>query len=215
MDSSESVAMLSLASGPSNLSYASIRGPPWLSEPMRTSLTGRRIAKRGCRVHGVHVLPRGYELAYVPSDAVVTVVTSTTGVDGVDPGNSLKIDKKLDISYSYTFTKSAIAVAQLIYASVTLYRARGDQIDQYGYAAFGLTVTPYIIMSFLNLVGQIATADYPTLYVVRSDTLEEAARHGGHFDGMVGRLIESSKEKWVVETVKKPQSSSKQTCSLT
>ena len=33
-----------------------------------------------------------------------------------------------------------VAIAQMIFSSITIYRTRGDQIEKYGYAAYGLTV---------------------------------------------------------------------------
>jgi hypothetical protein len=45
-------------------------------------------------------------------------------------------------------------------------------------------------MGIVNLLGNLATPEYPTMYLVRSDILDEAAkREGAQFDGMVGELI--------------------------
>jgi hypothetical protein len=47
------------------------------------------------------------------------------------------------LSSSYSFVRATIAIVQILYAATTLYKAtNGPQIAQYGYAAFGLTVTP-------------------------------------------------------------------------
>jgi hypothetical protein len=94
-----------------------------------------------------------------------------------------------EISYSYNLSKSLIAVFQTIYASITLFQTRGDQINRYGYAAFGLTVTPYVIMSLINLLGNILTPDYPAVHLVENDVMVEAAkRQGARFEGMVGHM---------------------------
>ena len=62
----------------------------------------------------------------------------------------------------------------------------GDQIQRYGYAAFGLTVAPYLLMSIVNLLGTMLTPDYPCLYLVSSEVMDEAARReGARFEGMV------------------------------
>jgi hypothetical protein len=110
----------------------------------------------------------------------------------VEPLNEIEGSSLNPLSYhmssSYSFTKSAVAIGQTIYASITLFRARGDQITVYGYAAFGLTVIPYIIMSVLNLVAQVLAPDYSALYMVHSEEMEEARRRGGVFDGAVGTL---------------------------
>ena len=89
--------------------------------------------------------------------------------------------------------KGLIAIFQTLYASFTLYRARGDQIQHYGYAAFGLTVVPYIVMSIINLTSTILTPDYSVMYLVESEAMEEARkRENAKFDGVVGRILTTS-----------------------
>jgi len=70
-----------------------------------------------------------------------------------------------------------------------LHRIRGDQIAKYGYASFGLTVIPYAIMSFINLLANVLTPDYSSYCLVRSEVLKEAKRRG-KFNGIVGGLEE-------------------------
>lgn len=82
---------------------------------------------------------------------------------------------------------------QLIFASSTLYEARGDQIERYGYAAFGLTVAPYAWMSFLNLVGNLVCPQYATMYIVESSSMDELKAPFG-VSGAVGRLSSESEE---------------------
>ncbi|KAN0104359.1 hypothetical protein V8E51_010104 [Hyaloscypha variabilis] len=96
----------------------------------------------------------------------------------------------LTLSSSTSIPQSMVAIFQVLYASYTLYKTRGDQLNRDGYAAFGLTVTPYIIISFLNLLGNISTPDYPTLYLVGSAELEEAKlREDVAIDGVVGSVV--------------------------
>jgi hypothetical protein len=102
-------------------------------------------------------LPKGYGFRILPYDAKVK------------PSN-----KFIKIQYSYNIPKIFIAIVQLIYAIVSLYHSRVHQIQRYGYAAFGLTVTPYAIMSFINLISFIFCPDFQELYLVRSKVLEEA-----------------------------------------
>ena len=91
------------------------------------------------------------------------------------------------------FAKGLIAIFQTLYASFTLYHARGDQIQHYGYAAFGLTVVPYIVMSIINLASTLLTPDYPVMYLVESEAMEEAKRREkAKFDGVVGRIRTTS-----------------------
>ncbi|KAJ7128528.1 hypothetical protein C8R44DRAFT_979201 [Mycena epipterygia] len=126
-------------------------------------------------VHGAYRLPRGYSLAHVPRDAKV---------------QNLVADLNMELCSSYSIPKAAAGVVQAIYSSFTLFSARGAQIHQYGYAAFGLTVLPYTVMTLVNLVGNLLTPDYSTLYLVESDVLLEAQkRSGAVFEGIVGKLV--------------------------
>lgn len=52
-------------------------------------------------------------------------------------------------------------MVQIVFGMSTLYRTKGNQIERYGYAAYGLTVTPYALMSILNLAGNLMRPDYP------------------------------------------------------
>jgi hypothetical protein len=128
------------------------------------------------KIHGTCRLPHGYTLAAVPRDAAF--LPQAEG-------------DEFSLSSNYSAIKAMVAIAQSIYAGTTLYNARGDQINKYGYAAFGLTVTPYLVMSIVNLIGALITPQYPCLYVVGSTVLDEARRRNEcHVDGTVGRLIE-------------------------
>jgi hypothetical protein len=93
-----------------------------------------------------------------------------------------------DIVYSWSFIKALVSVLQLLYAISSLYRSKGNQIDVYGYAAFGLTVAPYAVMSFINLLGTLVAVEFPKLYMVDSPIMQEALERGGSFAGVVGKL---------------------------
>ena len=99
--------------------------------------------------------------------------------------------------------KGIVAIFQILYASFTLYNASGDQIQYYGYTAFGLTVVPYICMSTINLASTVLTPDYPTMYLVESEAMEEAKkRQGAKFEGVVGRIRTTSTSDELSKTVK-------------
>ena len=72
----------------------------------------------------------------------------------------------MEIARSYSFVQGIAAIAQIFFASKELYDARGDQIGRYGYAAFGLTVIPYLWMSFLNLLAAIIRPQYSHKYLL-------------------------------------------------
>jgi hypothetical protein len=159
--------------------------PHWMAELLLV-VGSQRIYPEGRKVHGNLIIPKGYRLAYVPSDADVVISAQSTQL-GTDL--SQHYGTISNISSTYSFPKAIIAIFQTVYAAITLYRTRGSQIELFGYAAFGLTTTPYIIMSIVNLFAQLATPDYEALYMVRSDVMIEAEKRGGIFDGVVGELV--------------------------
>jgi hypothetical protein len=155
-----------------------------------------------------------YALAHVPRDAVIAVRdyasdANSRCLESTASGSSQCTELTSSIPYSesphgrpsqrtpnspvigasYSIPKAVFAIAQLSYAIVTLYQTRSDQIDTFGYCAFGLTVIPYALMSLVNLMGNIMTPEYHALYLVASDVMDEAIRRGARFDGVVGRLV--------------------------
>jgi hypothetical protein len=160
-----------------------------------------------------------YALAHVPRDAVIAVregednqdpsprrlesastglslLTQTTAGDRSSTVSSLagliENTPKPIIAASYSLPKAIIAIFQLAFAMGTLYQSRGRQLDYYGYTAFGLTVIPYALMSFVNLLGNMLVPDYHALYLIGSDVMDEAIRRGARFDGVVGRLVQDT-----------------------
>ena len=90
---------------------------------------------------------------------------------------------------SKSIVKGFGSVAQLVFSSITLYRAR----DRYGYAAFGLSVFPYALISFVNLVV-IIVGEYSTHFVLRMAISNEAKRctSSGTISDEIGTLPEES-----------------------
>lgn len=127
-------------------------------------------------IHGSCKLPEGYVLAFVPRDASFSESTEQSS-----------------LPCGYSAIKVLVALGQSIFASSTIYSARGDQIARYGYAAFGLTVAPFAIMSIINLLGNLMTPTYPAMYMVRSSIMIEAQKRPDcNFEGVLGTLNEES-----------------------
>ena len=150
----------------------------------------------GRKIHGSCCLPPGYELAIVQPQSTVLELNDEkmskqqSAPSGTETSNEISPSVESDISWSYSFVKGLVAILQALYACVTLYETRGDQIERYGYAAFGLTVAPYLVMSIVNLIGTVLTPDYSTLFMVESNIMEEAReRNGACFVGAVGKLV--------------------------
>lgn len=80
------------------------------------------------------------------------------------------------------------AIGQLLFACLTVYWGQGVQQKKAGYTAYSLTVIPYAIMSFLNLIVALLIPDYSTRYLVRNSIMEEAESRGGQFSATVGIL---------------------------
>jgi hypothetical protein len=98
--------------------------------------TWKDMTRMERKIHGTCILPENgyYALTYVPRNAQV---------ESLHADRLSKEEIPTVLSSSYSFVRATIAVVQVLYASSTLYKAtRGPQIDQFGYAAFGLTVVP-------------------------------------------------------------------------
>lgn len=105
----------------------------------------------GGKIHGRLHPPEGYCLAVVPRN-------TTFIEDWTMPARA--------IPFGYNAVQILISLAQLLFAITTIYRSRGDQLDRYGYAAFGLTVIPYAWMSHVNLAGNLIRLHYSSAYLV-------------------------------------------------
>lgn len=142
------------------------------------------IVGRDYQIFGAYELPDGYELAYVPPSAIIEQFSSLNDTAEHKPSQKLQFN----LSSVYSFASALVSIVQILYALSGLYRSRSDQVTKYGYAAFSFTVLPYVIMSFVNLLGNLFTPRYSTMYLVRNEIMEEAIRRGGKFEGTVGVL---------------------------
>jgi hypothetical protein len=104
------------------------------------------------------------------------------------------------ISCSYSLVKALVALGQTLFAITTLYQTKGDQLERFGFAAFGLTVAPYAFMSVINLLGNLVCPEYPAMYLVESEALRSLRAVSAQdendlpvwFDGVVGKLAADS-----------------------
>ena len=151
--------------------------------------TDIRIAVVGgfaTKLHGRCKLPPGYFLMTVPTDAkfIGDGVASGRPQDNIlkrifsrvseaVAGHVKPLQKtSTTIACSYNAPKSLVAVTQALFAIVTLYNSKGHQIDRFGYAAFGLTVVPYVVMSVINLCANLICPEYPAMYLVSNQVLQ-------------------------------------------
>ncbi|GAB1311759.1 hypothetical protein MFIFM68171_01969 [Madurella fahalii] len=100
--------------------------------------------------------------------------------------DAIKLPKEVEyreatLASNYNLLKLCISLVQATWATITIYRARGDQISHYGYAAFGLTVAPYAFMSIMNSFANMLTPEYPSMFVIRTPTMNKAEEHNCAF----------------------------------
>lgn len=95
-------------------------------------------------------LPEGYTWARLPKDTKVMPygrpVNESQPASG-EPAN-------IRLSTNFSAAQPIIAILQTVSAAWTLYKTRGDQLNWFGFSAFGLTVTPYLLMSIINFLAQ-------------------------------------------------------------
>lgn len=73
----------------------------------------------------------------------------------------------LQLSCNYKFLTASAGIIQVLSGSMAVYHATERQIPYFGYAAYSLTVVPYILMSIVNLVGSMCQPQYPAVFLVR------------------------------------------------
>lgn len=138
------------------------------------------------KVGGLCHVPEGFQLIVIPAGTPLRLLQEKPSDMSESEWREMASERELPCSYSVP--KLLISLVQALYAISTLYQARGNQIEIYGYAAFGLTVAPYAIMSAINVATNVVTPDYPCMYLVAGPDLREAERCGGVFDNIVAEI---------------------------
>lgn len=140
------------------------------------------------KIHGVCQLAPGYALGFVPKDIKI--------YSHVKHQRSLSLSRVLGMNHTpqvklastHDVPRILFSIIQTISGGYSLYKARGAQIERYGFAAYGLTVLPYMMVSIINLIGSLLTSEYETMYLVHSAIMDEMKDRGGICDGVVGTL---------------------------
>ena len=191
----------------------SIYLPPWLNDRTQYwSYTDTIPVEIGPRVvFGFSEPPDQYKFVFVPRNTDVLGLVDSTPVLSSDVPDIPFLRSLYNIfaspvstpklSSSFNLVRGIVALLQSLYASFTLYRTNGGEVNRYGYAAPGLTVLPYAVMSALNIVANLIAPHYPTLYLVRSEIMEEAERRrGSPFQYVVGKIVDGPDTKNIVKT---------------
>ncbi|KAL8337576.1 hypothetical protein RB598_006463 [Gaeumannomyces tritici] len=156
-------------------------GPPRAKEA--------KNSKFSSKIHGVCELPEGYDLVMVQPDAEF------------EQGD----EETIALSCHFNVAKSLVSILQLVFSVTALYQAQGSQLERFGYAAYGLSVTPYAWMTLLNLLATLACPEYDRIYIVGSqglDDLEQRLEAAGseakkrfQVTGIISRLGPSADER--------------------
>ncbi|RYP40739.1 hypothetical protein DL767_001494 [Monosporascus sp. MG133] len=189
------VSNMPATKGPILQTGSTARGPmpsskfPWWNPPH-----AYEAVPRGTQVHGEYWLDQDYYLAIVPLTASLTLEFDN-GKELAPAADSSLIHGGAGLASSGNRLKQFISLIQAIWAFITIYRTRGDQIQEYGYAAFGLTVAPYAMMSLLNLLANFVTPEYPFMFVIRTPVMDEAEREGkGFFKAAISVQLRDTKD---------------------
>lgn len=158
----------------------------WLIETPRIrswSPSASIVDHESVKIHGRCQLAEGYALSYVPGDMKVhaRIPSSSSNV-------TTQSSTQTRLACVHDFPRILFSLTQTISGAYALYKARGSQIERYGFAAFGLTVIPYIVISIINFAGSLLSSEYETIFLVHSSIMDEMIARGGFSDGTVGSI---------------------------
>ncbi|KAK3994460.1 hypothetical protein QBC44DRAFT_391772 [Cladorrhinum sp. PSN332] len=144
-------------------------------------------------IHGQYWLHKDYYLATVPPTGLPNLKLNGGQKSITAEPASFKEQSETVLSSSHNLLKLSASLAQSVWAAITIYRASGDQIQQYGYAAFGLTVAPYATMSIINTIANILTREYPAMFVLRTPLLTKLENEQKvFFNGALDVIIDAT-----------------------
>ncbi|KAL8835230.1 MAG: hypothetical protein Q9170_003392 [Blastenia crenularia] len=140
------------------------------------------------KIHGLCQLAPGYALSYTPED--VKIYSRVKHHRTLSISRLLELNDTPDIKLASTHDVPRIlfSLIQTGSGGYFLCKARGSQVQRYGYAAFGLTVLPYMMVSIVNLIGSLLTSECETIYMVHSAIMDEMVGRGGLCDGVAGTI---------------------------
>lgn len=150
------------------------------------------VSQENVKIQGYCELAPGYALSYIPPDMKIYPrhITQVTHSASYPPGNTSRLRNSVEtrIASAHNVPRVIFSIGQTISGGYALYKARGPQIERYGFAAFGLTVIPYILISVVNFFGALFTSEYETIFLVHSSIMDEMIKRGGRSDGVVGTI---------------------------
>ncbi|KAL8919468.1 MAG: hypothetical protein Q9208_006753 [Pyrenodesmia sp. 3 TL-2023] len=150
--------------------------------------TKNLVDHENVKIHGVCQLAPGYTLSYIPEDVKIYSHVKHTRTMSISRLLGLSHVPDINLASTHDVPRILFSLIQTISGGYQLYKARGSQIERYGYAAYGLTVLPYMMVSIINLIGSLLTSEYESIYLVHSNIMDEMKGRGGLCDGVVGTI---------------------------
>ncbi|KAL8962145.1 MAG: hypothetical protein Q9193_001412 [Seirophora villosa] len=140
------------------------------------------------KIHGVCQLAPGYTLSYIPDDIKIYSHIKNTRTLSISRLLGMNHAPDVKLASTHDVPRILFSLIQTVSGGYSLYKARGSQIERYGFAAYGLTVLPYMMVSIINLIGSLLTSEYEAVYTVHSPIMDEMKGRGGLCDGVVGTI---------------------------
>ncbi|KAI4153794.1 MAG: hypothetical protein LQ341_000488 [Variospora aurantia] len=150
--------------------------------------TKNMVDRDNVKIHGVCQLAPGYALSYVPDDIKIYSHVKHTRTLSISRLLGLNHVPDTKLASTHDVPRILFSLIQTVSGGYSLYKARGSQIERYGFAAYGLTVLPYMMVSVINLIGSLLTSEYEAIYMVHSPIMDEMKSRGGLCDGVVGTI---------------------------
>ncbi|KZT69205.1 hypothetical protein DAEQUDRAFT_765741 [Daedalea quercina L-15889] len=139
-------------------------------------------------LHGIAHPPKGYALA----------IPMRKGHTECLIRDHLKDTRRLKVHYRPGVMGIVLSVVQIGIGSYNLYTSRSNEIPRWGYAAYSLSVIPYVIMSVMNLLCAAIVDSYACAQLLRTPILEESLRREAdeygepEYDGTIGTVKHAS-----------------------
>ena len=138
------------------------------------------------KLHGMAAPPKGYSLA----------VPVRRGYTELLIRNHLNDTERLTVHHRPGIVSGVLSVIQIGIGTYNLYSAQSSQIPRWGYAAYSLSVLPYVIMSVMNLLCAAVVDSYACAQLLRTPILEETLRRQTsensreiiEYDGTIGTV---------------------------
>lgn len=161
------------------------------------SPTKNMVDQDNVKIHGVCQLAPGYTLSYIPDDIKIYSYLKHTRTLSISRLLGMNHVPEVKLASTHDVPRILFSLIQTVSGGYSLYKARGSQIERYGFAAYGLTVLPYMMVSIINLIGSLLTSEYEAVYTVHSPIMDEMKGRGGLCDGVVGTIQKPDHQTYV------------------